>query len=256
MYADFARVYDRLMADVDYEAWAAHYGRLLGLCGVGEDALVCECACGTGSLTAPLARRYRMTGVDLSQEMLSVAADKLRDRGLEVPLIRQDMQALRLHRAQDAVLCTCDGVNYLTGPRALPRFLAAAFRALRPGGALCFDVSSLHKLSQVLGNGTQVSTQGDCHYIWYNAWQQGQRLLHMRLHLYLRGADGRFDHFVEEQVQRAYAAGELDEALRAAGFEDVRVFGDMDLRPPSDQALRLHLCARRPKASDTEGTQA
>ena len=29
MYTAFAAVYDRLMRDVDYEAWARHYARLL-----------------------------------------------------------------------------------------------------------------------------------------------------------------------------------------------------------------------------------
>ena len=246
MYQDFARVYDRLMADVDYEGWASHYQRLLALYGIHPGARVCECACGTGSLTAPLARHFSMTGVDISQEMLSVAADKLRAQGLQLPLIRQDMQQLRLHRLQDAILCTCDGVNYLSSPQALPRFLESAHTALRPGGALCFDVSSLYKLSQILGDKTQVNTQGDCHYIWYNSWQQAQRLLHLRLYLYVKGADGRYEHFVEEQLQRGYSAGELREALTEAGFEDIRLYGDMSLSPPRDDAQRLHLCARKP----------
>ena len=47
MYADFA-VYDRLMQDVDYAAWAAFYMALLDSLGVSPGAAVAECACGTG----------------------------------------------------------------------------------------------------------------------------------------------------------------------------------------------------------------
>ena len=146
MYGDFARVYDRLMWEVDYAGWADYYASLLDLADVPRGSAVVECACGTGSLTLSLSGQYRMTGVDISQEMLSVAADKLRAAGRQVPLIRQDMQRLTLHRPQDAVLCTCDGVNYLTGDKALGAFWLPPMPRLRPGGALAFDVSSLHKL--------------------------------------------------------------------------------------------------------------
>ena len=112
MYTAFASVYDRLMADVDYAAWAAYYRELLTARGVGGGAL-CECACGTGSLTLPLARQYDMIGVDLSGDMLAVAQDKARRAGLSIPFVQMDMRDFALHRPVDGVLCTCDGVNYL-----------------------------------------------------------------------------------------------------------------------------------------------
>ena len=59
MYGSFASVYDRLMKDVDYAAWAVHYSQLLALAGIGEGAVVMEAACGTGSLSLHLAERYR-----------------------------------------------------------------------------------------------------------------------------------------------------------------------------------------------------
>ena len=246
MYGDFARVYDRLMRDVDYAGWAEYYASLLDMSGVPADGLVAECACGTGSLTLPLSVRYRMTGVDISQEMLSVAADKLRAAGRQVPLIRQDMQRLRLHRPQDAVLCTCDGVNYLTDDKALGHFLAAAHAALKPGGALAFDVSSLHKLRTTLGDNTLTNTEGDVHYIWHNAWDERERLLRMRLYLYARQAGNAWALIEEEQVQRGYDEAALTRALQAAGFDDIRIFGDWHLNAPGPQEPRLHVLARKP----------
>ena len=145
MYTAFAAVYDRLMRDVDYEAWARHYARLLAGAHV-HGGNVCECACGTGSLTLPLRRLgYRMTGVDLSRDMLSQAAQKARDAGLEIPFVCQDMCHLQLHRRQDAILCTCDGVNYLEETQTqrahtleeLTKYLAeAGFADIRAYGKL------------------------------------------------------------------------------------------------------------------------
>lgn len=246
MYGDFARVYDRLMRDVDYPGWADYYAQLLDLACVPRGGAVAECACGTGGLTLPLSAMYRMTGVDISQEMLSVAADKLRAAGRQVPLIRQDMQRLQLHRAQDAVLCTCDGVNYLTGDRALPHFLAAAHATLRPGGALAFDVSSLYKLRHTLGGNTLTSTEGDVHYIWHNDWAEREKRLRMQLHLYARGPGGCWSYIEEQQAQRGYDEQQLTDALAAAGFDLIGIFGDRHMQPPGPQEPRWHVLARKP----------
>ena len=251
MYTDFALVYDRLMQDVDYQGWADHYVALLQLAGIKDGATVTECACGTGNLTLPLSAHYHMTGLDLSQEMLSQAALKLKQAGTQVPLVCQDMQLLKVHKPQDVILCTCDGINYLTGFKGLSRFLGAAFLALKPGGALAFDVSSLYKLSQMLGDKTLTSTKGDSHYIWYNCWQPQASLLHMQLHVYTRAPDLRFDYFVEEQRQRAYKPDDLMAALRGAGFVQIQVFGGRTFQVPRDEDERLHVLAIKPKEKET-----
>ena len=99
MYTGFAEVYDTLMNDVHYGAWADMYARMMTAYGIPRNAKVCECACGTGSLTLPLQQLgYEMMGIDLSQEMLWQAAQKARKAGFGIPFIRQDMRQLRLHR--------------------------------------------------------------------------------------------------------------------------------------------------------------
>ena len=82
MYTGFAEVYDTLMNDVHYGAWADMYARMMTAYGIPRNAKVCECACGTGSLTLPLQQLgYEMMGIDLSQEMLWQAAQKARKAG-------------------------------------------------------------------------------------------------------------------------------------------------------------------------------
>ncbi len=106
MYQAFAELYDELMNDVDYEGWADYYTRLLSIYGV-HSGKICECACGTGSLTIPLYKRgFQMTGVDISREMLWEAAQKTRRLGIAMPFVQQDMRSLNLHRPMDAVLAT------------------------------------------------------------------------------------------------------------------------------------------------------
>ena len=142
MYESFAEVYDSLMDDVDYDAWADRYAMLLQDAGI-RSGRVCECACGTGNLTVRLAQRgYQMTGVDSSPSMLRLAEQRCRLQAVQCSLVRQDMRRLLLPRKVEAVLCTCDGLNYLTDQKSVLEFFCAASAALRPGGALIMDFST------------------------------------------------------------------------------------------------------------------
>ncbi|HSK69192.1 MAG TPA: class I SAM-dependent methyltransferase [Candidatus Limnocylindria bacterium] len=248
MYGTFAQVYDRLMRDVDYDAWAAHYRRLLAMAGVGDGARVVEAACGTGNLTVRLARHYEVSPRDLSGEMLSVAMGKARAAGLSLAFVREDMRAISAPRPADAVVCGCDAVNYLLSKGDLERFARSARAALRPGGALAFDVSSMAKLSGTLGNTTQFLTEDDVCYIWQNWWDARGRKLRMQVSAFAKRPDGCWDRVDEEQVQRAWEAEEIADALRAQGFARVRAFGGFGLRPPGANAQRLHFLAVRPES--------
>lgn len=246
MYGAFASVYDRLMAEVDYDAWASHYRALLDTVGVQDGAAVLEAACGTGNLTLRLARHYEVLPSDASPEMLSVAAGKARAAGLSLTFLRQDMRQLRAHRPVDAVVCACDGVNYLLSEAALKAFLDAAYRALRPGGALAFDVSSRDKLSRVLAGQPQVFRSERLCYLWENAWDSAKSRLSLSLSVFDRQKDGAYRRIDEEQVQRGWTEAELRAALIKAGFAGIRFFGNFSLKKPAGNAQRLHVCALRP----------
>ena len=88
MYTGFAEVYDQLMNDVNYADWAEFYVQIMNAFGI-RGGKICECACGTGGLTLPLYRKgFHVTGVDLSQDMLWIAAQKARQAG--VTILRTD----------------------------------------------------------------------------------------------------------------------------------------------------------------------
>lgn len=247
MYGDFAAVYDRLMDDVDYVSWAAYYVRLMEIYGK-HPRYVAECACGTGSLTVRFARAgFTVTGLDLSQSMLEAAQEKARRAGVQAQFARQDMRSLTLGRRVDAVLATCDGVNYLTTLRDVSAFFSAAYRALRPGGGLFFDISSAYKLKQVLANAFYGEEREDIAYLWQNRLDEATQTVDMDLTFFVREADGRYRRFEERHRQRAHTQDEIAQALYRAGFEDVRVFGDRDFNPPAQDCQRIHFAAKKPQ---------
>ena len=110
-YHELAKSYDRLTNDVDYEATVAFYYEILKKENLRPRTVV-DLACGTGSVAAILARDgFRVTAVDLSEEMLTVAQQKAME--LENPplFLCQPLQELYLPRAVDMAVCALDSLD-------------------------------------------------------------------------------------------------------------------------------------------------
>ncbi|MDR1569111.1 MAG: class I SAM-dependent methyltransferase [Oscillospiraceae bacterium] len=245
MYEGFAEIYDALMSDVDYAVWANHYQALFAHMGVSAKRVL-DCACGTGGMTFALqALGYQTTGSDASIEMLSKAAEKARRLGIAIPFVRQDLRKLQTHRAMDAIVCACDGVNYLLKPNDARAFFASAFQALRPGGGLFFDISSRYKLENVLGYQTYGEDRGDICYLWQNRYNSISHIIHMDLTFFTKQPDGRYACFRETHNQRAYETDELLVLLAEAGFSRAVAYGGMSMLPPAAESERIHFAAVR-----------
>ena len=243
MYTAFATIYDELMGDVDYIAWANLYGKIMNHFGV-DKGMVAECACGTGGLTIPLScLGYKITGIDLSAEMLFEAAKKARNEGLSIPFVKQDMRQMKLHRPMDAVLCTCDGLNYLTMEKDVRAFFHAAYEALRPGGGLFFDISTPYKLELTLGDNLLMQDTPRITYLWSNHFDKAARLVNMDLCFFIKAEDGRYDRLDERQTQRAHSMAEMAQWLQEAGFTAPKVYGEKDMSAPKEKEMRWHFAA-------------
>ncbi|NLO86751.1 MAG: class I SAM-dependent methyltransferase [Clostridiales bacterium] len=250
MYTAFASVYDQLMADVDYLTWARFYHALMDCYGIPRGK-VCECACGTGSITIPLSQMgYQMTGVDLSPDMLFEASQKARKSGAMIPFVKQDMRTLHLHRSMDAVLCSNDGINYLKDQGELFDFFTAAFAAVREGGGLFLDLSTPYKIENILGNHFIGDETSEIAYLWQNRFSQTGRYVDLNLAIFVRQKDETYIRVGEHQRQYAHDANTIAMQMESAGFTDIRIFADKKLEAPSPKELRWFIGAKKPVLPD------
>ncbi len=245
-YMHLANLYDVLMRDVDYDAWAGYVLGLLREYGVTEGASVFDCACGTGALTLRLAQAgYRAVGFDCAEAMLERAQRNARAAGLRIPFVCQDMRRLSTHHPAEAVTCACDGVNYLTSVADAEAFFHSAYAALMDNGLLLFDVSSAYKLECVLGGQTYGEDLPECAYLWRNVFDPQSRLLEMDLTFFLPDAEGRYLRLAERHVQRAHSVRELNNALARAGFEVLAIYEAFTRRGIREEAERIQFVARK-----------
>ncbi len=135
LYRDRADLYDAIYASKPYSDEAARLRERLSSLGVADGGRVLEAACGTGNYLRHLREWYRVTGFDLSPDMLAIARRKLPD----TPLFVGDLETFSVADVFDAVLCLYSSISYLHDDEALSRALQRFAAAVRPGGALVIE---------------------------------------------------------------------------------------------------------------------
>lgn len=242
-YHGFAALYDELMDDFDYERWADYYRQLAGRLGMSPKTL-CDCACGTGSLSIRFSRAgIRVTAIDISEDMLRIASEKARAAGERILFSCQDMADFRVGRPVDCVVCGCDGINYLTDEGRVFDFFASARDALVEHGVIAFDFSTRSKFERMCSEGAYCEEREDVAYIWSNSFDESHTLITMDLTFFRQESGDLFRRFTERHVQRVHTPERLSEMLYSAGFTDVCAFGGMTFEAPSEEDARIHMAA-------------
>ena len=239
-YTALAGFYDGLMGDIDYGAWAEYVHSLLQKAG-RPVRRIGEAACGTGNLTLRLKKMgYDILASDASGQMLERAAQKAREAGQQIVFSCQDMRRLQFPKV-DAVVCACDGVNYLA-PGELFSFFEAAGKCIRPGGALLFDMSSRYKLEQILAEQLFFEDGEELTYFWRNAQNRDKQCVEMELTFFCKDAQGSYVRTDEAQRQYWHEVGAVLRDLQKAGFE-AKAYAFGTEQPPDERCQRIQFWA-------------
>lgn len=256
-YGALARVYDKLNADIDYNAWAAFVEECFSRYLSKKPEIVLDLACGTGSMTLPLASRgYDMIGVDGSADMLSEAYARAQGRD-DILWLLQDMRSFELYGTVGAVTCCLDSLNYLLSPEDLQKTFSTVHNYLDPNGLFLFDMNTPYKFKHVYGNnayiledelvwdeGMDTEERAAIFCGWQNSFDERTRLCDFDLSIFEELPDGRYRREDEHQTERCYEMDEICDALRSAGLELVGVWSDFAFSAPSPTTERWYFCAR------------
>ena len=244
-YHALAVSYDRLTNDVDYEATVDFYMQILAKEGLKPRTAV-DLACGTGSVALLLAQKgMQVTGVDLSEEMLSVAFQKALEQENRPMFICQPLQKLHLPVAVDLAVCALDSLDYITDPADCEMAIKRIYRALNPGGCFIFDVNTPQKLRAMDGQ-VFLDEDEDVYCVWRGEFDESTNICSYGMDLFQRQGEIWHRSF-EEHREYAYTQQQLVSYLRQAGFTHIAVYGDRRFEAPSQNEQRIYIKARKGK---------
>ncbi len=223
-YTSFARVYDLFMDEVPYREWSRRIIEILGKYGI-SDGLVLDLGCGTGSMTELLAEAgFDMIGVDASEEMLELAYEKRAASGHDILYLLQDMREFELYGTVRAIVSVCDSLNYITDEEELLQVFRLVWNYLDPDGVLFFDMNTIYKYSEMLGDTTIAENREEGSFIWENYYDPAEQLNEYDLTLYIRDDGDRYLRYEETHLQKAYALDRVLELLQRAGLTVCEIF--------------------------------
>lgn len=239
-YTGFAQVYDTFMDNVPYDEWGEYLVSLLKKYGV-EEGLVLDMGCGTGAMTRYLdAHGYDMTGIDVSEEMLTIAKEK---SSPDILYLLQDMREFELYGTVKAAVSICDSMNYILEKEDLVQVFKLVNNYLDPSGIFIFDMNTEYKYTHLLADGTFAENREESSFIWENFYDEEERINEYDLTLFIKEGE-LFRKFEETHYQRCYSLDEVKEAAKEAGMDFVAAYDAFTRESVKDDSERIYLVFR------------
>jgi ubiquinone/menaquinone biosynthesis C-methylase UbiE len=247
MYNEFARFY----AKGDWPRYSAQMARMLpavlerfGL----WPRKVLDLACGEGTFAVAMANRgLRLTGVDLSPEMLEIARERAATEGVRATFVRQDMRSLSLRGRSDLATCWFDSLNYLLEIDDLSRTFARVSRVLDENGIFIFDVNTIRGLAvEWVREPSYVHLDsGDSFLVSVPQYDAATKIASLHITGFTRENE-RWVRIDEVHKERGYTLREIRQCLKRADLRELACWASLDrMEKPKRNTARVWFVARK-----------
>ena len=207
---------------------------------------VLEVGCGTGRVLIPTAQAgVSITGLDLSEHMLDVLRDTLKEEPAEVQdrveLVRGDMRDFELEKKYALATTPFRPFQHLITTEDQIKCLENIHDHLLPGGIFILDIFNpsltgitADNLGQEVGAEPEFTTPEGIKVRRFNKTNQRDHLkqvLDVELIYYLTHPDGREERVVHAFPMRYLFRYEAEHLLARCGFEVLNLFADYNKNP-------------------------
>lgn len=235
-YKKLANLYDKLIYDVDYDKMVDFYKTIIEKHNL-NNVNVLELGCGTGNITSKLIG-YNVYAVDYSEEMLSVAREKLGNRR-NIRLINADIRELELNKKFNFIIAGLDIINYIDDNKGLEKVFESVYEHLDSDGVFVFDINSEYKIKDYIGNNIFSDEVEDILYIWQGSFDEDTKINEYLLTFFVKDENDKYDRFSESHFEKAYSTEEIINMLKNVGFENINTYEDYTNKDITDETMRI-----------------
>lgn len=241
-YNRFAEVYDVLMEDIPYEKyveWVTQHAP------TSDYPTLLDIGCGTGTLSFMFQRcGYDVSGIDISESMLSIANQRMQEANLSIPFYQMSMDELDGFSNIDVIVIPIDSINYLQEEEQVKETLRKAYCSLRAGGQLFFDVHSIYKMDEIFLQSPFSYDDGEIFYLWYTEQGDAEHsIVHDMTFFVHDQTSGLFERFDEVHYQRSFPIETYENWLKEIGFSEIKITADWEEQSPKDTSERIFIRA-------------
>ncbi|WP_251713587.1 class I SAM-dependent DNA methyltransferase [Lactococcus ileimucosae] len=239
-YEEFSRVYDSVMDEELYDLWFDFSQRHFP----AKTQNIMELACGTGILSIRFSQAgYKVTGVDLSEEMLTIADKRARQMGEHIIFAAGDMRELSGETKFDAVTCYSDSICYMSNVSEVQRVFDGVYDSLNAEGVFIFDVHSTYQVDSVFPGYSYHENDEDFAFLWDSFEGDYPHSVVHELTFFVKESDGRFVRKDEVHQERTYPIKEYLKGLQK--FSKVEVYADFQDKKPDEESLRWFFVCKK-----------
>jgi ubiquinone/menaquinone biosynthesis C-methylase UbiE len=232
----FAHYYDEIMDQSVYDSWLRYVEKYTN----GEKGLnLMDLACGTGKIAVQLAKKgHHVTGIDLSDEMLAVAYNRMLEEKTTLTLAVGDMRALEPMGDYDVITCFSDSLCYLANEEEVLSAFKGVSENLSDTGIFLFDVHSLYQVNEVFPGYQYIYQDEKGAFLWESFEGESENSVEHDLTFFVatEANPELFERYAEYHRERTYPLAVYRRLLQEAGFSDVTVtadFGDAEVAEDS-----------------------
>jgi SAM-dependent methyltransferase len=215
LYKKYAKYYDLIYASKGYDEETKFIKEMIRKHSIKGRELL-EVGCGTGNHAVILQKSgFRITGIDLNEEMLSVARKKTN----KIKFAQGDMRSFRLNKKFDILLCLFSTIHYNQSTDELKKTLQNFHSHLRKGGLLIFDMGfNEERWDEKKGRTLEDYRGKDMDLVRFDkSTREGKfGLFHMA---YILFKDNKFNFGSEVHKLRIFKTPEVKRILENVGFD-------------------------------------
>jgi SAM-dependent methyltransferase len=219
----FGQDYLRIYSHRDEQEAVRQCNFAVAALGLGPGDRVLDLGCGYGRHALLLAKSgLQVTGLDLSEQLLSIARENSAKLGLNINYILGDMRNIPYQDHFDAVLSFFTSFGYFDDEEENGQVIKSASTALKQSGNLFLDYLNIHHVLENMVAADKVEKDG------YTLEQQRNfdpESFRINKKILISAPDGTREYI--ESV-RAYGLAEIGSFFADAGLICTAVFGDYD----------------------------
>lgn len=237
-YLNFASIYDQIMSGVDYEAWADYVEDLLNHFGKQPKSIV-DLACGTGASTFPFSKRdYKVTGVDISSQMLKRASLAASEQTLKIKFYQQDLRQLNLPEKYDLALLFQDGLNYIVDEKDLAQTFLNVNNILNPGALFIFDLTR-PSLRPTHNSSTAWADEESFTLIWDSSYEAESGIWSIKLTVFQKLDNELYKKYQESHCEKDHDPEQVQKLIAAAGFKLIGIYKSFSFSTSDGNDVKL-----------------